>query len=169
MKPLSHDVRVRLAAWVSALDKPVTIRVTGRHAAMSIKTGLYNAIKLVKDGKVTDPLLEEAAREVSVFTRPVKGYPDQFDVTLQTRSSLETLQVLERAVAQELIKTMPVNEQTPERARQAVATGLDPQALADAMAKARASLDQELGPLAEPAPSTDGTQTAGNPFYTRGG
>lgn len=177
MKVISHDVRLRLAAWVDAITGPVTVVVQGRHTANSLKTSLYNAIKLVKDGKVQNAELIKAAEVVSVFVRPVVGSNgDFFEVTLQNRDSMEQTQALGRVVSQSALDRVPGQEVefpvpltiTRQNASPTpgIAAGLNPAAVQAALDKAMGAL-----PPGHPQPTLghedDSEGRPDNPFFKR--
>lgn len=92
-QPLSREYRIYLALWRKAVREkdlglePVSIKVSSPSVALSIRSGLYKAIKPYRNGQAVDEELTRAAEQFVVSTPK-----DEAVVKLLPRASLIELE-----------------------------------------------------------------------------
>lgn len=97
-KPVSREYRVYLAIWRKAyLERdsnlpPITINASTYAMAISMRQGMYRAIKPYRDGSEFDPELSQAT-ELFVAYIPKEPQPNgTYQVILRPRTSLNELE-----------------------------------------------------------------------------
>lgn len=97
-QPLSRDVRIYLALWRKAFREkdldlpPVSVKVSSYSMALTVRGGLYRAIKPYRYGNLLDEELQQAADLFVVSTPKEAKSSAQHTVSLTPRRSLIELE-----------------------------------------------------------------------------
>ena len=94
-QPLTREARIYLALWRKALkspDEPVSITVSSYSTALTVRSGMYRAIRPYRFGEAFDAELQKAAEQfvVSVTKNPDPTTPHK--LILKPRLSLSELE-----------------------------------------------------------------------------
>ncbi len=141
--PLTREQRMFLAIWRKAYrdrekPEPVAFRASSKSSALTIRSGMYRAIRPYRQGILIDEELRQAS-EMFVVSVPVGKDPKSIHtLTMKPRTSLSDLEA------------------------EFLNLGLEE---ADLMLPEEAALNQGLAKLVDK--SNLGAQRPTNPFYTR--